>query len=149
MLVRLDPFAPWKNFNSLIDELNAPTKRSSEPQARVPNVRAEATEDGWLLEAELPGIRSEDVSIEVLKNTLLVEATRVETEKSAKADAGEEGDEPALRVRSQRRFAFRYGFPQRIDADSVEARMEHGVLTVSLKAAVDERPRKISVLPSE
>jgi HSP20 family protein len=50
--------------------------------------------------------------------------------------------------RSSYRFARTFELPAKIDADKVEASLEHGVLTVKLPKAAEARPKQITVKAS-
>lgn len=91
----------------------------------APPVDVYESKESFLLIAELPGVRSEDVEISLEKGELTLEARR--------------GDQP---LDFRRRFAL--SLP--VDADRVSARLEHGVLRVELPKAEEAKPRTIPVV---
>src|SRR4051812_39668902 len=75
------PGAVWEPFREL-DELQRQTAdlmktvwsgvRADEAQPWVPSVDVEETDDAWIVEAEAPGVRREDVSVEVDDSELVI-----------------------------------------------------------------------------
>lgn len=97
-------------------------------------------EDGTAayVEAELPGIRLEDIEVLVMGNELTIRGQRkLEDHPNASWHRRE-------RVGGQ--FHRTLSLPWDIDADKVEARLENGVLTVKLPKSEQAKPRKIKLL---
>lgn len=96
--------------------------------------------DAVVIRAELPGFGPEDVQIEVedLVLTLKGEATPG----LLPVAQGEEGEEVRTTKRS---FHRRFRLPFRVQADEVEAQVQHGILSLRLPRAAEDRPRKIPV----
>lgn len=85
---------------------------------------------------DIPGIKKEDIEIEVRENRLFVSGerkTQVEMEKL---------------LRSERRygkFSRIFTLPQDVNTDAIEARFEEGVLTVVLPKSEKAQPKKITI----
>jgi len=78
-----------------------------------------------LVQAELPGIDKKDVKLEVKDGVLTISGER-NNEKDVK-------EENAHRIeRSYGRFVRSFSLPTNVDADKVDASMNHGVLEVRL-----------------
>ncbi|MCB9113136.1 MAG: Hsp20/alpha crystallin family protein [Anaerolineales bacterium] len=107
---------------------------SSQPQPRALSVNVREEDDAYILYALVPGLKAEDLNIQVLENIVSIE--------------GEYKDEetPFL-LNELPRGAFRRSLqmPSEIDADKVEARIVDGVLTLNLPKAESARPKKIKV----
>lgn len=95
------------------------------------------TEKDYVLEFDLPGVKKDEINIEVVGNQIVVSGERRQEER-------EEG--------KQHRMERRYGSFQRvftmtdeIDADKIEADYSDGVLTVVVPKSEEARPRKISI----
>ena len=96
-------------------------------------------EDLFMIIMPMPGLQEEDIDISVLGNSLTVESRE-------RAD---------LKPGSGKRYLrheWRYGpyrrmveLPAAVDADSAEATLGNGVLTVRLQKAEAERARRIQV----
>jgi HSP20 family protein len=101
-----------------------------------PLVDIEETDDAYVVEAELPGVKREDVNIELVGNELTITGEIKEPERKG-----------TLRRRSRRtgRFAYRVGLPNQVDAEKIEANLTEGVLTVRIPKAEREQRRKIEV----
>ena len=92
------------------------------------------------VKAELPGVKKEDMDIDIDKNYIVINAKK-EEEKNE--------DE-----KSYKKSEFRYGefsrtvyFPEEIDVDKTEAKLEHGVLKIHApkKYAEKEAKKKLTI----
>ncbi|KIY69917.1 HSP20-like chaperone [Cylindrobasidium torrendii FP15055 ss-10] len=88
---------------------------------------------------ELPGIKKEDINIDVHDGRLTVSGeTKISEER--------EEDGYAIRERRYGKFSRTLRLPQGIKDDEVKAALENGVLTVSFpKAAPESAPKKINI----
>jgi HSP20 family protein len=105
----------------------------------VPAADLEETDDAYVLELELPGVRKDDVNIEVRDNEV-----RVTGEIKQKERTG------ILRRQMRRVGQFQYvvALPGDIDPEQVEASLHDGVLSVRLGKAAASQPRQIEVRES-
>lgn len=96
------------------------------------NVREE--EDAYILSARVPGLKAEDLNIQVLEDVV-----RIEGEYKA--------DEQSYLVREFPNGSFErtLRLPAALDAERVEANIADGVLTLTLPKAESARPKKISI----
>jgi HSP20 family protein len=108
----------------------------AQPMAWVPPVDIEERDDAYVIEAELPGVKREDVDIELVGNELTISGEIKERERAG-----------LLRRRTRRmgRFEYRVVLPVQVDPDNIEAGLDGGVLTVRVPKSERERRRKISV----
>lgn len=92
--------------------------------------------DGYLLEAEMPGVNKEGLEITVENGHLTILGHRRQPE----------GNLPVL-YRESRDFDYRriFELDPSIDASHISARMDQGVLRLTLPKAESVKPRKISV----
>src|SRR2546421_2603455 len=88
-----------------------------------PLVDVEETDDAFVLEVELPGVKREDVNIELVGNEVAITGEIKERERKG-----------VLRRETRRRgrFEFRVTLPDQVDGDKIEARLDDGVLTVRI-----------------
>lgn len=94
--------------------------------------------DGYQVQASLPGVRPEDIQVEVLGETLTI---RAESKR-------EEERETGGYLLQERRFGAlqrSVTLPAPVDPDAVEARYEHGVLTLTLPKSRASLPRRIQI----
>ena len=102
----------------------------------VPLADVEETDDAYFVEVELPGVKREDVSVEVSGRRLTVSGERKERQRVG-----------ILRkqTRSVGRFEYEVTLPGGVEEEGVRASMDEGVLTVHVPKAARERPRRIPV----
>ena len=87
--------------------------------------------------AELPGFSEQDVDITIERNRLTLRGQRkLEVPEGYRVRRSERGDLA---------FARSITLPCRVDADGVEATLEHGVLRLRLPKAPEEQPRQITI----
>jgi HSP20 family protein len=119
-----EPFEQLRMLSRMLDELvgDWPGPRAVSGEGfSTPLGDLEELDDAWLLRAELPGVRREDVDVQVDGRRLLVRAERKETERKG-----------ILRrtTRTTGRYYLEVVLPGEVDPDGVEATLEDGVLTV-------------------
>ena len=96
------------------------------------NVRDE--EDTFVLSALVPGLKADDLSIQVLEDVIHIEGEYPQDEQ-----------EYLLNELPSGAFHRALRLPSAIDADKVEAKITDGVLTLRLPKAESARPKKIKV----
>ena len=102
----------------------------------LPNVNICETKDGYVLEAEMPGVTKDGLEITLEGNEITILGHR-----QAEATTGE------LLFRERRLVDYRRVFEldPAIDTAKVSAKMEQGVLTLTLPKSERVKPRKIAV----
>ncbi len=97
------------------------------------------TEDDIIVEADLPGLKSEDVDVSIAENTLTMKG---------EFKAEEEGERGNMHFRERRYGSFQRSIPlpTAIDANAAEAEFEDGVLKVVLPKAAETKPKQIKVM---
>jgi HSP20 family protein len=101
-----------------------------------PPADLEESDEAHLVEIELPGVRKDDLDIEVAARRLTVTGERREKERVGIL---------RRRERTVGRFRYEVLVPGDIDEDGVAAGLDDGVLTVRLPKPAHERPRRIAV----
>lgn len=126
-----------RDMNRLFDNLST-TRRAGIDLGFVPAVELEETGDHYLLHLELPGLNPEDVNIEVSAESVSI--------------SGERRTETRSEDRGVTRSEFHYGkfqraipLPGRINNQDVKADYQHGVLTVTLPKAEEEKHKVVKV----
>jgi HSP20 family protein len=125
----------WANFDRLLDTWSDLPRLTA---AAFPPVNVWEDADAFHLEAELPGMTQEQVHIAVTnRNQVTIQGERL----------GEEDGKGRWhrRERGFGRFQRVLRLPLPVEADKVEAKLEDGLLRVTLPKGEEARPRKIAV----
>jgi HSP20 family protein len=101
-----------------------------------PPVDVEETDDAFVVEVEVPGVKKGDVHIELVGRRLVVSGERKDKERAG-----------ILRRRTRAVGTFRYEvvLPSAVDEDGVTAALNEGVLVITVPKTSAERPRQIAV----
>lgn len=97
-------------------------------------------DDRYVLRADVPGIKPEDVRIEVDDDVLTVSAEHEESEE-------ERQDSYVRRERRHGSFTRSITLPKGVGADDIEATCKDGVLEVSFPKPTDEERKPITITP--
>ena len=97
--------------------------------------------DHIYVEAELPGYRKDEIDINLENQTLTISAEHKESKENKPSDKGEW----LLRERRDSRFLRSFTLPATVDPQSVLAKLNDGVLTVTLDKREEAKPRRITV----
>ena len=113
-----------------------PINTNESREGWTPAVDLTTTDEAYILTADLPGIRYDDLDLSVEHGILTLKGERA---------APEDGE----RTRAERRFgSFKRSFslPENADADNISAKYENGVLTVTVPKQAKPQARKIEVI---
>jgi HSP20 family protein len=127
---------PLERVRSLLDQTLGEEIASmlTDVRAFTPPVDIEETDDAYVIEAELPGVKREDIDIELEGNELQVSGEVKQREGKFRR-----------RTRRVGRFELRVALPDGVDGSAVDAKLDHGVLTVRVPKAEKAQRRKIDV----
>jgi len=106
----------------------------------MPLADVEETDDAYVVDIELPGVKREDVSVEVSGDHLKVTGERRERERVGLL---------RQQTRTTGRFHFELTLPSGVDSDQVRANLDNGVLNVVVPKVESARPRKIEISTGE
>jgi HSP20 family protein len=114
------------------------TSNASQPQRGYlhPPVNVVETKEGYILEAEMPGVGRDGLEVLLEDNELTIVGHR---------KVGLDGAQPLYRESVDRDFRRAFVLDPTIDTAKINAKMNHGVLTLNLPKAEKVKPRKISV----
>lgn len=102
-----------------------------------PAINVFTDKDGWVIRAEVPGLRAEDIVLEAEPRLLKISGERnAPTEKSGGYHR---------RERRFGKFSRTVQLPRDLDASQASAEVKHGVLTVRIPKAEAAKPRLVSV----
>jgi HSP20 family protein len=103
-----------------------------------PRVDIEETDAEFRVRMDLPGVKREDLKVEVESDTLLIEAER-------KAEANDEVQVLHRERATHAHFSRRFSLGETVRADAIVARLVDGVLELTLPKAEKALPRRINV----
>jgi len=103
-----------------------------------PAIEVFEKKDKYVVKAELPGMKEEDIDVSVEGDTLTIKGER-------KAESEVKEEDYYCCERSYGSFSRSIAVPSNVDAKKIEASYEDGVLEVSLPKAPEVKPKKISV----
>jgi HSP20 family protein len=106
--------------------------------ARVPAVDVRESEDGYVMEAELPGLTDKDVELKIEDNILTL---------SSRKDEAKEEDKNGYLIRERRsaEFCRTFVLPKDVDRENIKADFKNGLLAVNIPKVPEAKPRKIDV----
>jgi HSP20 family protein len=124
-----------REMNRLFDD-NYPARLRRAPGYPAMNVWA--NDEGLLITAEVPGVKPEEIDVNVVGDTLTLSGVRTP----------DELDEDSRYHRQERgygNFTRTIQLPFPVDVGEVEAAFKNGVLNISLPRAEEDKPKKIAV----
>ena len=138
----------WNPFRELDDISNRFSKllestwgesSSSVFGAWTPPVDIEETDDAFVVEAELPAVKAEDVDVELNDNQLSIHGEIKERERKGVLHR---------QTRRTGQFDYRVVLPAQVQPDSVEASLKDGMLRLKLHKSEVHKPRRIEISSS-
>ena len=143
-LVRWEPFDGLDRFQSRMNELlddafgRSRTLSSSANTEWYPPVDILESPDSYLIRAELPGMKKEDVDLRVQEGTLTLSGER-------KFDEPASGVEYHRAERVAGKFSRSFYLPQTIKQDGITATFRDGSLEVHVPKAEDAKSKQIPI----
>ena len=129
-----DPFQVARDLLSW-DPFFAGTRQTS---AFVPAFEVKETSDAFVLKGDVPGVAEADLDIAVHNNVLTVSGIRQSEERK-------EGESFALYERQYGSFSRSFSLPDTADGERVDAKLDAGVLTLTIWKKAEAKPRKIAL----
>jgi len=139
---RRDRFLSFRReMNSLLDDVfhGQMTAAGGESPTLMPQIDVSETGRELMISAELPGLSENEIEVHLENDVLVIRAEK-------KFERKDEKENYHFMERSYGRFQRALRLPGPVDPDQVQARLEHGVLTVTVpKSHRQERSRRIKV----
>ncbi|OQX23338.1 MAG: molecular chaperone [Desulfobacteraceae bacterium IS3] len=139
---------PLRNIAALQDRINKvfdETFRDGDPPensvsicAWRPAVDIYETENGIIIKAELPGVRKEDISVEVKDNILTLKGERIQEKEVIQ-------EKYFRRERCFGTFHRSFTMQDVVNPDKIKAGFKDGVLEVEVPKPEAEKPKQIKV----
>jgi len=108
------------------------------PSAFFPAFDIRETSEGYLFQADLPGVQQEDLDIQLSGNRLSISGKR-------EAEARREGENRFIAERSYGNFCRTFNLPEGVDGNAVKAELRNGVLNLLVPKVPEVQPRKIAI----
>lgn len=122
-------------MNRMLEETMTEPTRSEREMALAVDVTAE--EDAFVLRALVPGLEAEELSIEILNNTV--------TLRGEFPVCADDGSRYLISELPQGRFSRVISLPVAVDSTKTEAHLKNGVLTLRVPKAEAHRPKTIKI----
>ncbi len=146
MLSRLEPF---RELTTLQDRLNKvfegllPTPTSmKEGSEWIPAVDVYEDKDAVVIEVEAPGMKEEDLKVNLENSTLIISGER-------KFEKKEEDKNYYRMERSYGGFTRSFLLPDNVDAEGIKAKYKDGVLKLTLPKKAEAKPQNIPIEKEE
>jgi HSP20 family protein len=129
---------PYQDLDNMHVQMDRVFQQLRDPAALMaegiwaPPVDIEETEDAWLIEADLPGVKRDDVNVDMQGDELVIRGEIKEREKAG-----------IIRRRTRRvgEFEFRVRLPGDVEEGGIDANLKGGVLTIRVPKARAEAHR--------
>ena len=142
--VRWDPFRELEDIQARLNQMFGERPFRSVEGSDLslaewaPAVDIQETEKEYVIKADLPEVKKEDVKVEFDDGVLTVEGER-------KQEKEETGKKFHKVERAYGKFARRFALPTEVDATKVSAEFKEGVLNVHLPKSPNGKPKAIAV----
>ena len=143
-LVRWDPFRELEDMSERLNRVfSRPTLRNTGKENLtvadwMPTVDISETESEYLIKAELPEVRKEDVKVTVENGVLTLQGER-------RQEKEEKGRRFHRVERSYGSFVRSFTLPESVDEGGVKAQYKDGVLALHLPKSEKVKPKAIDV----
>jgi len=139
-------FEPWSLISQLHRDLDqiATRRLSATPDVDspvadwMPAVDVIEQKDRFVLRADLPGVKPEDIEVRMEKGVLSLSGER-------HAESEQDLDGMRRIERFSGRFYRRFALPDTADADNISARSANGILEVTIPKVPEVQTRRITV----
>ncbi|MEW6661375.1 MAG: Hsp20/alpha crystallin family protein [Bacillota bacterium] len=144
-LMRWSPFGELQNLRNELNRVFAdsfsrlPFTGTEGTYQWAPAINVSETDNEIIVEAEMPGVKQDNINISVTKQSLRISG------EVASFTEEREGANFVRRERRTGRFDRSFTLPAAIDPDNVKATYRHGVLHIVLPKAEDVKPRSVKL----
>jgi len=174
MMTRYDPFREALSLRRAMDQLLEqsfvqPTMMAGSSSLMAPMDVCE-TKQGYEVDVALPGVRPEDIELLVDQNTVTIRGRyshqnehqdqpqgQMQGEQAQQQSQSQWGQQPGKTERHKQghnwlsreiisgTFERMVTFPRPIDTNTIQTKLENGILTILLPVSEESRPKRISI----
>ena len=140
-LVRWEPFAGFGSLRSVFNDLfdgNDHSGMQPNKSKWYPAMDVLESKDSYLVRAELPGMKKEDIKVEVKDGTLVLTG-------ESKSEKPAEGVEYRHVERVASKFWRSLSLPETVKQDGIVATYKDGILEIRVPKAEEAKPRQIEI----
>ena len=133
---RFSMFPPRRRADGLVPNWRWPAR----VETAFPSIDVKENKNHFTITAELPGLKRDDIDVSVDDGMLTISG-------ETKSETKDEDDEHVLTERYEGRFKRSLCLPETVDAAKTSAKMDDGVLTVTLPKTkkAHAKARKIAI----
>ena len=135
LLTKFDPLREFTNMQKMFEAFNAPVASESSLGAFTPKVNTREGEFAYHIDVDLPGVKKDDIKIDVHDNILTIHGERNYKE--------EIKEEDYYKVETSfGKFQRQFTLPDNVDVENISASSDDGVLEVvvpKLEKAVEKK----------
>ena len=129
---------PWPFSEDFEDTFHRMLTGTESESGYAPAVDVQETKEAYIVEADIPGIKKEDIQIEVLEDTITIQGSRNEGKEDKK-------DNYHQMERSYGSFKRSFKIPGGFQHDKVKATFTDGVLNLNLPKQEELKAKQIEV----
>ncbi|MBI4061107.1 MAG: Hsp20/alpha crystallin family protein [Elusimicrobia bacterium] len=139
---RMDPLREFGllPFGGLLEDVFAPMRTSlpALPKAWMPRADIRETDKEYVLDLSLPGVRKEDVKVEVKNDVMTITGEK-------RSEKEEKGKTWLRRESSYGSFQRSFILPEGLHTEDVKASCKDGVLTLTMRKPAEVKSRGVSI----
>jgi HSP20 family protein len=143
-LIKLNPFRELEDVQSRLNRFFGDTLFHAEREDGLifsgwsPAVDVQETDKEYVIKADLPDVKKEDIKVEFLNGALTIEGERQQEK--------EEKNKKFHKIeREYGTFLRRFALPNEVDSGKVQAEFKNGVLNIHLPKSAAAKPKAIDV----
>ncbi len=132
-ITRWDPVTELLSLRNFFEDARSPLVRTN----IIPALDLSETDNSFLVEMAVPGLKAEDLTVTVENNVLTI-----------KGEMHKTSEENRTYHRVERRYgSFQRSItlPSRVKSDEIEATLSDGVLRLEIPKAEESKPRRIAI----
>ncbi len=134
LIRRFDPFKQMREMEKSF--YNYPTNTNEGVGSFVPVVNTREAEEAYYIDVDLPGVKKDDIKIDIHKDVLTISGERKTKE--------EVEEEDYYKVETTfGKFSRSFTLPENADVENIEAKSDNGVLEVVIPKLNEEKVKKI------
>ncbi|AKH39221.1 MULTISPECIES: Hsp20/alpha crystallin family protein [Nitrosomonas] len=143
-IMRYEPWGLLTQLQKELEQMRGDVSRESSSATAewVPSVDIKEETDKFVLLADLPGVKPEEIDVSMENGVLTIKG-----EKRTEAKAEKEGYKRVERTYGS--FYRRFSLPDTANSDAISAVSKHGVLEIVIPKRESVQPKKINVASNE